>query len=89
MDLVELLDTLLSNLDIELERIKDFDLILDDWRALNCTLGKPVRVRRLGEVLEGRAVDLTPKGALLLETPDGTIELFEGEVEHLWQGEGT
>ena len=89
VDLVELLDTLLSNLDIELERIKDFDVILDDWRALNCTLGKPVRVRRLGEVLEGRAVDLTPKGALLLETPDGTIELFEGEVEHLRQGEGT
>jgi biotin-(acetyl-CoA carboxylase) ligase len=47
-----------------------------------------VRVERFGEVLEGRAVDLTSEGALLLETPEGIIELFEGEVEHLQQ-EGT
>ncbi len=85
VDLVQLLDVILAGLDIEFERIKDFGAILDDWRALNCTLGKQVRVRRFGEVLEGRAVDLTPEGALLLKTPDGTIELFEGEVEHLRQ----
>ena len=83
VDLVKLLGSLLSNLEAELERIEDFGAILDDWRALNCTLGKPVRVQRFGEVLEGRAADLTPEGALLLETPDGTVELFEGEVEHL------
>ena len=87
VDLVQLLGALLSNLDVELEKIKDFGAILDDWRALNCTLGKPVRVQRFGEVLEGRAADLTPEGALLLETPGGTVELFEGEVEHLRQGE--
>ncbi len=85
VDLVKLLGSLLSNLEAELERIEDFGAILDDWRALNCTLGKPVRVQRFGEVLEGRAADLTPEGALLLETPDGTVELFEGEVEHLRQ----
>ena len=87
MDLVELLGTLLVALDAELVRIEDFDAVLDDWRALNCTLGRPVRVARFGEVLEGRATDLTPEGALLLETPEGTVELFEGEVEHLRQGE--
>jgi BirA family transcriptional regulator, biotin operon repressor / biotin---[acetyl-CoA-carboxylase] ligase len=85
-DLVELLGALLSSLDAELERIEDFDAVLDDWRALNCTLGKLVRVQRFGEVLEGRAADLTPEGALLLETPEGIVELFEGEVEHLRQG---
>ncbi len=88
VDLLELLDALLSNLEAELTRIEDFGAVLDDWRALNCTLGKPVRVERFGEVLEGRAADLTPEGALLLETPRGTVELFEGEVEHLRQ-EGT
>ena len=88
VDLAELLGALLSNLDTELERIEGFGAVLDDWRALNCTLGKLVRVRRFGEVLEGRAADLTPEGALLLETPEGIIELFEGEVEHLRQ-EGT
>ncbi len=89
VDLLGLLGTLLSNLQAELERIEDFDAILDEWRALNCTLGKPVRIKRFGEVLEGRAKDLTPEGALLLETPEGIIELFEGEVEHLRQGGGT
>ena len=87
VDLVQLLGSLLSNLDVEIQKIKDFGTVLDDWRALNCTLGKPVRVQRFGEVLEGRAADLTPEGALLLETPGGTVELFEGEVEHLRQGE--
>jgi biotin-(acetyl-CoA carboxylase) ligase len=45
-----------------------------------------VRVARFGKVLEGRAADLTPEGALLLETPESVFELFEGEVEHLRQG---
>jgi BirA family biotin operon repressor/biotin-[acetyl-CoA-carboxylase] ligase len=85
VDLAELLDILLSKLNAELARIHDFGAVLDDWRALNCTLGKPVRVERFGEVLEGRAVDLTPEGALLLETPEGTVGVFEGEVEHLRQ----
>jgi BirA family transcriptional regulator, biotin operon repressor / biotin---[acetyl-CoA-carboxylase] ligase len=87
VDLVELLGALLVALDAELMRIKDFDAVLDDWRALNCTLGRPVRVARFGEVLEGRATDLTPDGALLLQTSEGMVELFEGEVEHLRQGE--
>ncbi len=86
VDLVELLSALLVALDAELMSIEDFDAVLYDWRALNCTLGRPVRVARFGEVLEGRATDLTPEGALLLQTPQGTVELFEGEVEHLRQG---
>ncbi len=85
VDLTELLGALLAQLEAALARIEDFSAILDDWRALNCTLGNPVRVRRFGEVLIGRAADLTPEGALLLETPEGTVELFEGEVEHLRQ----
>ena len=87
VDLVELLGALLVELNAALRRIEDFDAVLNDWRALNCTLGRPVRVARFGEVLEGRATDLTPEGALLLETPEGAFELFEGEVEHLRQGE--
>jgi BirA family transcriptional regulator, biotin operon repressor / biotin---[acetyl-CoA-carboxylase] ligase len=86
VDLVELLSALLVALDAELMSIEDFDAVLYDWRALNCTLGRPVRVARFGEVLEGWATDLTSEGALLLQTPQGTVELFEGEVEHLRQG---
>jgi BirA family transcriptional regulator, biotin operon repressor / biotin---[acetyl-CoA-carboxylase] ligase len=89
VDLLELLRALLSNLDAELGRIQDFRAVLEDWRNLNCTLGEKVRVRRFGETIEGRAVDLTAEGALLLSTPQGTVELFEGEVEHLRKGDET
>jgi BirA family biotin operon repressor/biotin-[acetyl-CoA-carboxylase] ligase len=88
LDLLELLHVLLSNLERELRRIEDFGAVLEDWRALNCTLGERVRVRRFGEILDGRAVDLSPEGALLLQTPQGTVELFEGEIEHLRPGAG-
>ena len=83
MDLLKLLEALLSHLAFELGRMEDFGAILDDWRALNCTLGERVRVRRFGEVLEGAALDLGPEGELLLKTGDGVIELFEGEIEQL------
>ncbi len=85
VDLLDLLGSLLSHLDAELGRIQNFGAILDDWRALNCTLAERVRVRRFGEVLEGVALDLGPEGELLLQTSDGMIELFEGEIEQLRQ----
>ena len=85
VDLLELLESLLSHLDVELGRIDDFGTVLDDWRALTCTLGERVRVRKFGEVLEGKALDLGPEGELLLQTTDGVVELFEGEIEQLRQ----
>ena len=88
VNLLELLRTLLSNLETELDRIKDFGAVLEDWRNLNCTLGERVRVRRFDKIIEGRAVDLSPEGALLLSTRAGTLQLFEGEIEQLRQGDG-
>jgi BirA family biotin operon repressor/biotin-[acetyl-CoA-carboxylase] ligase len=88
VDLLELLESLLSHLDAELARLEDFGTVLNDWRMLNCTLGNRVRVRRFGEVLEGVALDLGPEGELLLETDAGVVELLEGEVERL-SGERT
>ena len=89
VDLLSLLGALLSNLQVELGRIGDFGVILEEWRNLNCTLGENVRVQRFGETIEGRAVDLTSEGALLLATGDATVEVFEGEIEHLRQGANT
>ena len=86
-DLLDLLRALLTNLAVEMGRIGDFGAVLKEWRNLNCTLGEKVRVRRLGETVEGRAVDLTSEGALLLATGSRTVEVFEGEIEHLAQGE--
>jgi BirA family biotin operon repressor/biotin-[acetyl-CoA-carboxylase] ligase len=83
VDPLDLLRDLLRNLDAELCRIHDFAAILDDWRSLGLTLGTRVRVRRSGEVLEGLAVDISPEGALLLETQGGVLEIYEGEVERV------
>jgi BirA family transcriptional regulator, biotin operon repressor / biotin---[acetyl-CoA-carboxylase] ligase len=85
---LDLLGGILQNLLVELERIHNFAAVLDDWRALSLTLGQEVRVRRSGEILEGRALDIGPGGALLLQTGDGLVELNEGEVEQLRQDVG-
>jgi len=87
-DPLDLLRGILGSLDAELGRIHDFAVILEDWRALSLTLGKDVRVRRAGETLEGRAVDVGADGALLLQTGDRLVELHEGEVEQLRQDVG-
>jgi BirA family biotin operon repressor/biotin-[acetyl-CoA-carboxylase] ligase len=85
---LDLLRRLLGNLDAELGRIHDFASVLDDWRALSLTLGQDVRVRRSGEVLEGRALDIGPGGALLLQSDGYLVELHEGEVEQVRQDVG-
>ena len=83
VDPLDLLRHLLRYLDAELRRIHDFAAILDEWRSLSLTLGTHVLVRRSGEVIEGLASGISPEGALLLETHDGTLEFYEGEVERL------
>lgn len=83
MAMSDILGGILGGLEREFGRIEAFDGILADWRLLNCTLGKRVRVFRLGEALEGEAVDITGEGALILHTKKGRVELFEGEIENL------
>lgn len=84
-DLLELLDSILRHLDAALSQLTDdfFPNIMRERRTLECTLGERVSVRRSDETLTGRVVDLSPEGALVLETGRGVVELFEGEVERL------
>ena len=84
VDLLELLEAVLSKLNSELDRLQDFASVLDDWRALDCTLGRHVRVRRAGDVVQGTAADLGAEGALVIRTDNGAVEVFEGDVEHLY-----
>ncbi|CAN5690662.1 N/A [soil metagenome] len=83
IDQTQLLETLLSHLDYEFGRIGHFENILSDWRKLNCTLGERVRIHKTDGAFGGVAIDITPQGALILDTGEKKIELFEGEVEHL------
>lgn len=61
-----------------------FRSALADWRELSTTLGERVRVRtRDGEEFVGTATDVTERGALVVETDDGDVEVTEGECERL------
>ena len=59
---------------------RGFDGIIDDYRALSCTLGSDVRVT--GSVnLTGHAEDLDASGALMVRTEDGALHrVLSGDV---------
>lgn len=58
--------------------------LLDAWRARSATLGRQVRVDLGDTDVEGTAVDVSPEGHLVVETPDGSRRTFAvGDVVHL------
>lgn len=59
------------------------EFILDRWRELSDTLGKEVRVEMVGEDLVGKAVDILPSGALVVENEKGRHEVLSGDCIHL------
>ncbi len=68
---------------LQVESSSSFDVVLDEWRSLSCTLGERVRAEEGGEVFEGLATDLASDGALLVETSDGTRRVVAGDLAHL------
>jgi BirA family biotin operon repressor/biotin-[acetyl-CoA-carboxylase] ligase len=61
--------------------------LIEEWKALNATLGRHVRVATTGQHVEGRAVDVDENGALILETADGSRQrVFYGDCFHMGKG---
>lgn len=61
-----------------------FAAALDEWRVRSATLGERVRVEtRSGEPVEGQADGVTSRGALVVETAEGRVEVTEGECARL------
>jgi len=51
------------------------------WAALSVTLGRPVEVAQGAGTVRGMAVDLSPAGALVVETADGRrVEVWHGDA---------
>lgn len=62
--------------------------VLAEWRRRSATLGRQVRVDVGHLDVEGRAVDVTDEGHLVVETPEGERRTFAvGDVIHLRQGQ--
>ena len=60
---------------------QEFAGILDEWRRLAVTLGQRVTVRQGPRTICGRALEVAPDGALLLETDSGVVvRVTSGEI---------
>lgn len=60
-----------------------FDEVINRWKKFNVTLGRNIRVISAGsktEILTGKAVDLNPDGALIVETAQGLRTIYAGDV---------
>jgi len=51
-----------------------FSYILNDWLALSDTIGRDVKVTTPSRIIEGKAVGVTPDGALIIRKADNTRE---------------
>ena len=75
-----LLDAWLARLDARLDALDD---VLADYRPRCATLGRDVRVERPDDAVEGRAVDVTDAGHLVVDAAGGRLELAAGDVVHV------
>ena len=57
------------------------DEIVSAWKSYSVTIGKNIESNNGGQILRGKAVDITASGALVVETEDGgKVELHAGEI---------
>jgi BirA family biotin operon repressor/biotin-[acetyl-CoA-carboxylase] ligase len=81
VDRADLLVEVLGELD---RRLADLDGVARDYRAGCATLGRPVRVELAGEILTGRAVDISPEGHLVIQPSHGPPRsIAAGDVVHV------
>jgi BirA family biotin operon repressor/biotin-[acetyl-CoA-carboxylase] ligase len=61
--------------------------LIDEWKALNATIGRPVKVVTTRQTVEGTAVDVDENGALVVESAGGSRRsVFYGDCFHIGKG---
>ncbi len=86
ISLVELTNFVIEKLNKEYRELKKghFKKILAKWRNFSATLKKYVKIITPDGEIKGKAVDVSPHGALLLELKKGTVkEIYAGDCIHL------
>lgn len=59
----------------------NFQDVLKEWKALNCTIGRNVKIIGKTKEIEGIAFDIDGFGALLIRKNDGSVErILSGDV---------
>jgi len=62
---------------------QDFSTVIDEWKSISATLGQQVRIVSRHEVTQGKAVDVDPNGALIVETQNGDLKIiYYGDCFH-------
>ncbi|MBI5637759.1 MAG: biotin--[acetyl-CoA-carboxylase] ligase [Nitrospinae bacterium] len=69
---------ILNALEADLER--PFCDLREEWLNMDCTIGRPVRIKNLKADVEGIAAGLDGDGALLVNTARGTERITAGDV---------
>lgn len=59
---------------------KGFETVAADCRRFSVLLGREVRVEQMDRIFQGRAVEITGDGALLVETAEEKMEVISGDV---------
>lgn len=59
------------------------EVLLANYRQRCATLGQEVTATVAAGPVTGRAVDVSPEGALVVETADGRVEVTSGEVQQV------
>ena len=81
---VEIFRAVLEEFDKLYRQIKasGFKNVIERWKIYNVTLGKDIRVISTsdGEIFTGKAIDLNPDGALVVETEQGLRAVYAGDV---------
>lgn len=54
--------------------------IMDEWREHSITLGKEIVASAGERTIQGKAIDIAPGGALIVDTGAGNVELHAGEI---------
>jgi BirA family transcriptional regulator, biotin operon repressor / biotin---[acetyl-CoA-carboxylase] ligase len=91
LDREELLEALLEALEPRVDGLATpagRDGLAESLRSRSATLGADVRVELADAQFEGRAVDLTPDGHLVVETAGARRTVVAGDVVHLRAGTG-
>jgi BirA family biotin operon repressor/biotin-[acetyl-CoA-carboxylase] ligase len=86
IDRVDLLGTLLDELDRELRALESGASPVGRYRAACATLGTDVTVETATGRVTGRAVEITDHGALVVDGAGGRAELTSGEIVRLRPG---
>jgi len=82
VDRFSFLSSLLQNFETLYLKLS-MEEVLEEWKSLSSTLGRPVKVRTLNESFEGVALDIDDDGALIVQTETGVRKVYSGDCFHL------